>query len=110
MVGKKRKLKKNDYNNNEEQKNMKINKFTNNHKKYELEQRQDKKRENLKKPYYNGVKKRFLKLYKHFREKYGFNDSTEMKKGIRKLIESNSVSGQELFDLSFVFDRLMIVY
>ena len=84
--------------------------FKNKHKKYELEQRQDKKSENLKKPNYNGVKERFWKLYKHFREKYRFNDSSEMKKGIRKLLESNSVSGQELLDLSFVFDMLMIVH
>ena len=117
LLGKKRKIKKSDYNNkgkkskkSEEQKNMKINKFTNKHKKYELEKRQDKKSKNLKKPYYNGVKERFWKLYKYFREKYGFKDSSEMKKGIRKLIESNSVSGQELFDLCFVFDKLMIAY
>ena len=89
---------------------MKINKFTNKHKKYELEQRQDKKSENLKKSYYRGVKERYQRLKKYFRQKYGFKDSSEMKKGIRKLLESNSVSGQELLDLSFVFDMLMIVH
>ena len=105
------KIKRND------EKNMKINKCLNKNKIYKLEPEKEKKvktenkneLEKLKKKTYTSNKERFKILKKYFAEKYKFKDISDMIKGINKIIEDKSVSGQELYDLCFVLRKLMTV-
>ena len=100
-----------------DEKNMKINKYLNKNKIYKLEPEKEKKVKNenknelekLKKKTYTSNKERFKILKKYFAEKYKFKDISDMIKGINKIIEDKSVSGQELYDLCFVLRKLMTV-